>query len=298
LAEVSHCHKFYFLQPPFSAYWRRNLPWAPVVQVSLNKFLIVIVAILSGLTVWLTWRDFGTYNRFSSATSVIFRPGQLSRAHAFLATQCTSCHTPNHGVTSAGCISCHANNTNLLQRQSTAFHANIVSCGECHLEHRGGLKPPLHMDHFVLAKLGQQSLVKVSSASPNQLVSSYLNKKRVVEKSAETVSINPNEPPLVSALNCVSCHSTRDQHQGYFGNSCLSCHSTQSWSIAEYQHPSPNSRDCNQCHKPPPSHSMMHFEMVSKIIAGHKDAQMNQCFLCHQTSSFNDIKGVGWYKHH
>lgn len=43
---------------------------------------------------------------------------------------------------------------------------------------------------------------------------------------------------------------------------------------------------------------MMHFKMISMSIARMEKAEVSQCFLCHQTTSWNDIKGVGWYKHH
>jgi hypothetical protein len=43
---------------------------------------------------------------------------------------------------------------------------------------------------------------------------------------------------------------------------------------------------------------MEHFKMVSMRVAGQEHAQVNQCYLCHRTNSFNDIKDVGWYKHH
>ena len=52
---------------------------------------------------------------------------------------------------------------------------------------------------------------------------------------------------------------------------------------------------------------MMHFEMVDKTVAGKAnspsnqccgDVQVNQCYRCHQTNAWNDIKGVGYYKHH
>ena len=76
---------------------------------------------------------------------------------------------------------------------------------------------------------------------------------------------------------------------------------------AEFRHPSPRSLECAQCHQAPPSHYMMHFEMVSKKVAGLDNeqnnqccgpVQVNQCYRCHQTTAWNDIKGVGWYKHH
>jgi hypothetical protein len=43
---------------------------------------------------------------------------------------------------------------------------------------------------------------------------------------------------------------------------------------------------------------MEHFHMVSQRVAGKEHARVEQCYLCHQTTSWNDIRGVGWYKHH
>lgn len=43
---------------------------------------------------------------------------------------------------------------------------------------------------------------------------------------------------------------------------------------------------------------MEHFSMISMKVAGIEHADVSQCFLCHKTNSWNDIKGVGWYKHH
>lgn len=262
-----------------------------------NKILIGFVIIALGIVGWMTFRDL-PYFKEVDVISLAFLPGHLSKSHAFLESQCTACHAPNKGVSATGCISCHANNLNLLQRQSTAFHGKITSCKECHQEHRGGSKPPLLMDHLALAKLGARAHEKKSDEVQNQIIRNYLGQKHVDKITAEVVPINYHESPLISSLSCVSCHATRDKHQGQFGTSCLSCHSSQSWRISEYKHPSPNSRVCSQCHQPPPSHNMMHFEMVSKTFAGQRHAKVNQCFLCHQTNSWNDIKGKGWYKHH
>ena len=101
-----------------------------------------------------------------------------------------------------------------------------------------------------------------------------------------------------SMLNCVSCHATKDRHQGMFGASCAQCHATTQWTVAQFRHPSTSSTECAQCHKPPPSHNMMHFSMMSAPMARQPNAKVNQCFLCHQSTSWNDIKGVGWIKHH
>ena len=262
-----------------------------------NKLLIGFVIIIFGIVGWITFRDLSQFKK-SDAISLAFLPGQLSKSHAFLQSQCTTCHTPNQGVSTVGCMACHSNNVNLLQRQSTAFHANITSCKECHQEHRGGSKPSLWMDHREIAKMGVRAQHKKSNEIQNQIVRNYVKQKNENKIETEMIAISPSESPLISSLSCVSCHSTRDKHQGLFGTSCLNCHSTQTWRIAEYKHPSPNSRACVQCHQAPPSHNMMHFEMVSKAFAGQTQAKVNQCFLCHQTTSWNDIKGKGWYKHH
>jgi len=83
-----------------------------------------------------------------------------------------------------------------------------------------------------------------------------------------------------------------------FGQDCAACHGAEKWSIPTFQHPSPMSRDCAHCHQGPPSHYMMHFKMISAKVAGKPHAELRQCFLCHQTTSWNDILGKGWYKHH
>lgn len=86
--------------------------------------------------------------------------------------------------------------------------------------------------------------------------------------------------------------------EGMFGSDCAACHATTQWRFAQFRHPSPRSMDCAQCHRPPPSHSMMHFEMVSVPVARQPSARVNQCYLCHQTTSWSDIKARGFVKHH
>lgn len=107
-----------------------------------------------------------------------------------------------------------------------------------------------------------------------------------------------SDEPEKTSLDCVSCHSNREPHRGLFGRDCAGCHGVESWRIAQFLHPSPASRDCAQCHQAPPSHYMEHFIMVDVMITGQEHATVNQCFLCHRTESFNDIKDIGWYKHH
>ena len=226
-------------------------------------------------------------------------PGQLSAAHAFLEDNCASCHTPVKGIEAANCAACHANNDALLGRQPTAFHAHIKNCSECHLEHQGVNRRPSWMDHEALARISLDELDEGDPESEQQQARSQL--LGWIRQHGPGEQLSPGRPditPEEAILDCAGCHSTRDRHLGLFGKDCAQCHGTAKWTIAEFRHPSPRSTECAQCHQAPPSHYMGHFAMVSKSVARQPDAQVNQCYLCHQTTAWNDIKGVGWYKHH
>jgi hypothetical protein len=227
-------------------------------------------------------------------------PGRLSVSHAFLENNCAACHTSVKGVEAASCIVCHANNESLLQRQPTSFHADVGSCRECHPEHQGGKRPPTTMDHAALAKiglrqLGQKSGVDTEDALLRKQLVAWINRQ---ESSGEPAVPHDRVTPLEATLSCAKCHSNKDRHLTLFGQDCAQCHAATRWTIPEFRHPSPRSTDCAQCHQAPPSHHMEHFHMVSRKVAGKPHAQVSQCYLCHQTTAWNDIKGVGWYKHH
>ena len=219
-------------------------------------------------------------------------PGALSSAHASLANNCAACHTPAKGVEASSCIACHANEQSLLGRQPTAFHADVASCVECHTEHRGADERPTRMDHAALAAIGLRQLPRAGPDDAGQRLRAW--------QQATAAPLPPGHPvtPREAALNCATCHANQDRHRGFFGTSCVQCHATTAWSIPEFRHPSPASTSCAQCHQAPPSHYMEHFRMISMKAARQENAQVSECYKCHQTTSWNDIKGVGWYKHH
>ena len=227
-------------------------------------------------------------------------PGALSQAHAFLEHDCAACHTSVKGATATKCIACHANETALLQRQPTAFHGNVGSCQECHLEHQGLHHHPTAMDHSALAKIGFRQLARsdrddgVNRLVTRQLLHWISQHKPADGEANQHISI----PPTAAVLDCAHCHATIDPHRELFGNDCAQCHGVTNWTIPEFRHPSASSTDCMHCHQAPPSHYMMHFKMISAKVARQPNADVPECFKCHQTTSWNDIKGVGWYKHH
>lgn len=196
-------------------------------------------------------------------------PGPLDPAHLALNLECDDCHTRLRGVEAAGCIACHALNGSLVQRQTTAFHAVVRVCAECHVEHTGaGLRTPL--DHDLLVEL-----------SPSWT--------RIAERDPATG---------IHLLDCQGCHGSQDPHFELFGPDCADCHETTTWDTAGFAHPTPRSRDCAQCHQAPPSHYMEHFKMLSAKVARQPHAVVRECYSCHLTTSWPDIRGVGFYKHH
>ena len=221
-------------------------------------------------------------------------PGPLSASHARLAENCAACHTPITGADSSKCIGCHAGETALLARQPTAFHAHVGTCTACHIEHRGSTIRPSAMDHEALAEIGV-AVLQAGDQNPSS------RRTLAWVRAHEDLGGDPLHPlvtPREAGLECVACHGTRDRHQQLFGRDCATCHATGSWAIPAFQHPSPQSVECVQCHRAPPSHFMMHFRMVSQPAARRPEARVDQCFVCHQTTSWNDISGIGWYKHH
>ena len=195
------------------------------------------------------------------------RPGQLSRAHQPFEANCETCHTPHVGIEPATCVACHSG-TSFGDKQSTRFHAQAKQCTSCHVEHDGSGS---------LTRMDHDALLRPMIWSP--------------------LRAPPAAGSSAAALDCASCHSNRDPHRGLFGAQCSSCHVLETWRLPDFRHPSANSTQCAECHRAPPSHYMEHFRMVSQRVAGQR-ARVGQCFACHTTDSWNNIRRTGYYDHH
>ncbi len=229
-------------------------------------------------------------------------PGALSQVHASLQEDCRACHTPGQGVRRENCVLCHADAPALFELPTTAFHAHITECAACHPEHQGKSRRPTVMDHQALAIIGLRELSGTDAGTEAKTthgrLSSWLGRYR---RSGEiTNASHPRVTSEEAILDCASCHINQGQtgHARLMGPDCASCHSTAQWTIPLFQHPSPRTTECAQCHEAPPSHYMEHFRMVSQKVAKRPTARVEQCYSCHQVDAWNNIKGVGWYDHH
>jgi hypothetical protein len=262
--------------------------------------LVILVGLFAVVRGWSSdggtpgtlWTEWTTVNRWQRLTA----PGELSAAHASLEQRCDACHASGAGVPAVKCIVCHANSESILQRQPTAFHADIASCHECHREHQGRHQRPTAMDHGVLANIGLRQLEQnPDDEAEERLIAAQL-RRWIGSRPAH--QLQPELSHYEAVLDCAACHKSDDRHFDLFGTDCAQCHATTAWTIPDFQHPPTTSMDCAQCHQAPPSHYMMHFSMVSQRVAGKHNARVDQCFICHQTTAWPDIKDVGWYKHH
>lgn len=118
-----------------------------------------------------------------------------------------------------------------------------------------------------------------------------------VEHEGRTARISRMEHAVLNPdVACAVCHI--DRHRTLFGDQCRECHRVDTWTVVGFRHPSSRSRVCAECHRAPPSHTMMHFEMVDRAVTGQRDAVVEQCWRCHTTDGWNNIVGVGLYEHH
>lgn len=264
----------------------------------MKNILLFGLFIVTLLASWLHFSSDDTVEDLANWEKLVL-PGDLSEAHAFLENDCQSCHTPLIGVTRDKCVVCHANDSHVIQRQPTTFHTDIAECSSCHLEHTGRNSKITQMDHSALSVIGLEMLPAPSLAFDEgtdtaKLLNYYLSG----DTTYDPLLMHPTITPQEAILNCGACHSNDDRHFDLFGKDCAQCHRTDQWSLPEFIHPPNYSPDCQQCHAAPPSHYMQHFNMISAKVAGKPHATVEQCFACHQTTSWNDIKRAGWYKHH
>lgn len=240
-------------------------------------------AIAAGLIIpWVVHRSGSTA---VAGWESLVTPGPLSASHAFIAEKCETCHTPHKSVDAQKCVACHAI-TEFQNKASTRFHADVTNCRDCHIEH-GRPRSLTKMDHAALLE------PRLWVTQPPELLPTEEQSFREYLSS----KIGAHAPDTAARLKCAACHAVRDPHGKLFGEACNSCHAMDTWNISDFRHPGTTSMTCAECHRPPPSHLMMHFVMVSKVLAG-KDASVDQCYACHTTDSWNNIRGKGFYDHH
>lgn len=258
----------------------------------MSTVLKISAAAVLALTIFVLWSSDGSLRHLKAIAEGVeldwrelATPGALTESHAFIGDDCRACHTAFTGVERQKCVTCHVAEEALLGRQPTAFHADVGDCSGCHVEHEGDVAIS-QMNHDLLWHLGSYASQEAGGAS-----------KITFEAKTAIANLLDTETKQ-SELACAACHGNEDVHFDYFSDDCSDCHGQLTWDVPGFRHPSPASSECAQCHQAPPSHYMGHFKMVSQTVARKPHSPVEACQDCHETNAWNDIVGIGFYKHH
>lgn len=173
----------------------------------------------------------------------------------------------------------------------TAAHANLSGqCSGCHVPFRRPADTKCVDCHAKDVQLSERLSTRFHTDARNCVACHTEHLGRAARIS------RMNHDVLAASVPCTNCHV--DRHREVFGGRCADCHGNDTWRIADYRHPAPSSQLCAECHRPPPSHLMMHFVMIDRAVSHQHDATVNQCWRCHTIEDWNEIKGVGRYAHH
>jgi thioredoxin reductase len=169
------------------------------------------------------------------ASRTSYQPGRLIQAHAQLGSDCTACHRPWRGPSSAGCIDCHGDitdnnphgtvgandaDTGLLpgKRLSALTALNNLSCLSCHSEHQGrvvDIKVTAGFACTFCHKHNAIGVVPEHAAAPmkRQFFVRHLFKQRF-DHYRHRLLITSAYRPRPDGFDCVSCHSVEPVKPG------------------------------------------------------------------------------------
>lgn len=151
-------------------------------------------------------------------------PGELSRPHQNLESNCGACHeTFNKGAQQAKCLDCHKD-IEWDVRNQRGYHgrapdARGVDCKVCHKEHEGRNASIVRLDEKAfdhrftdMPLLGAHARVQCADCH------------------------RPGVKHAKTPTDCVSCHKQDEPHKGQLGAACATCHVVSTWKTVSFDH--------------------------------------------------------------
>ena len=153
-----------------------------------------------------------------------YSPGPVSFGHAKFEAQCSSCHEPWHGVTSAGCLDCHgdlgpnphagtklADSSGVIAGFHMAGYKGELACLSCHTDHRGrrphlartaGVTCTECHQHASIADVSKHTKPIVMARGSKHFFKEAYSHKKHFDLLAKAM-------PMEKELPCKSCHDVQ-----------------------------------------------------------------------------------------
>ena len=242
-----------------------------------------------------------------------------------LDTSCYSCHKnddEHKGKNGKNCHECHNtrtwgksqfNHDTVKEFPLTGKHENV----ECESCHRATLKKKLPTDCYSCHKFGDPHMAKMGEKC-NQCHNTYgwhtkiffehdITRFPLIGLHATTTceECHLNQTYRDTTIQCVSCHKSRDEHKGRFGDDCGYCHNPNSWKTWLFDHNKQTSFKidgahadikCYSCHRTKTADLSRSIANCSTCHNGddiHQGGFGQYCNRCHNTRSFRELNMMG-----
>jgi len=244
------------------------------------------------------------------AVDVVRKTGFHGRVVSSAKGECKGCHVDHQGRQKV----IVQLDTDRFDHQFTNFSLTgkhlKVSCGGCHAtgeKHRGarGECVDCHKeDDRHGDSLGADCVSCHTEESWGKTNFDHSTTRFTLRGKHEDVSCStchPGERYKDIGIQCQSCHTINDVHEGSHGPACQDCHSEKKWSETLFDHDEDtdfhlrgehNSLECDACHKRSPEQ-----ESPGKLCIdchqaddAHTGRNGEQCSDCHGESSWSEIR--------
>jgi len=212
----------------------------------------------------------------------LLMPGEVSKAHAKYAAECTKCHDrSDQSRQTVLCLDCHKDIAKDL-KDKHGFHGHALkantACTACHNEHKGRAA----------------DIVRLDRESFEHSITGF--KLDGHHTTAACVACHVAGKPMRAAqTTCFGCHEKQDAHKGKLGKECGNCHNTTSFTKSLFDHSKTHfalkgahSRAaCADCHRDPAyKNTPMECVACHARDDSHKGGRGPLCGSCHNTEKW------------
>jgi len=154
----------------------------------------------------------------------LLMPGEVSKAHAALEENCSSCHDrSDRSRQTSLCLDCHKDVAADVAKKS-GFHGRLPNiatgeCKACHSEHLGR----------------NADIVKLRVATFDHGGTEFHLDGAHSAVACQACHVS-GKPFRAAIASCGGCHKSSDVHLGGLGANCSTCHGTTSWRGAHFEH--------------------------------------------------------------